>query len=96
VGEEEILFSDFFPSAEKDAPKVNWKVWYEGRLTRILPLLWLSMLIVVPILTYTEHKFYDVNSILISMSGLGSINGNQILNSNHFSPAYTSNTISVS
>ncbi len=59
----------------KDQPEINWKSWYEGRVTRIFPLLWLSFLIIIPSLALIG-MFYDVNSILISMSGLGSVNGN--------------------
>ena len=68
----------------KDDAKINWKKWYEGRISRIFPLLWISFLIALPIRALVENTYYDVNTILINMSGLSGINGPQIMGQHWF------------
>ncbi|NHI93016.1 MAG: acyltransferase [Candidatus Lokiarchaeota archaeon] len=63
---------------------ISWPKWYKRRITRIFPILWLTLAIVLPTVLIIGNSlpntlYYDANSIIINLSGLGGLNGTLIL-----------------
>lgn len=63
----------------KEEANIDWKKWYERRISRIFPLLWLSLLFIIPTKILLGTSVVDVNSIVMNMSGLSNISGNSFM-----------------
>ena len=68
----------------KNENEISWSNWYKRRITRIFPMLWLTLAVILPTLLIIGNSlpntlYYDASSIIINLSGLGGINGTLFL-----------------
>lgn len=61
---------------QKENTEHSWRKWYARRILRIYPSLILSTFLVLIVQYLIFNRIYELNSILIHLSGLQSIPGN--------------------
>jgi len=59
----------------KNEKNYSWKQWYKKRIIRIYPILVLSTLFILAYRFITARRVFEVNTILINMSGFQSLPG---------------------
>ncbi|NHI93095.1 MAG: acyltransferase [Candidatus Lokiarchaeota archaeon] len=86
IGEAGVDFFAFLSSmflaiqlVDKDYNLKDWGKWGKKRILRIFPLMWLSVIIILPIDFLMTYSVYPANSIFIQLGGIGGLVGDIII-----------------
>ena len=86
IGEVGVDFFAFLSSlfltiqlVDRDYGLKDWAKWGKKRILRIFPLMWLSVLIILPIDFLLTFSTYPINSIFIQLGGIGGLVGDIII-----------------